>query len=1078
MNDPTQSGSSSAPEGSRRARGLRLSQTITVLVVLVALVTGSVVAVADYRLAAGELRQAVEEKLLALLEARRAAIIDYLASIRRDLRIQAANPLVLDAFREFADGWRELGDGAGETLFNAYVLANPYPPAGRKQLDDPGDGSRYSMAHRRFHPLLREFVEQHGYRDLLLIDKKGTVVYSVMKQQDFATGLREETDISGGLGVAFRKIIDNPSPFAQIFVDFNTYLPAGGRPTGFIAVPIHGQWNERLGVLVFEMPVRRINRVMNVAAGMGETGETLIAGQDLLVRTDSRLATSSTILERRVDSGPVKAALKGESGVMISTESDETGKESEKLSAFAPLDFLGARWAIIAQVDLWEIQAPVMRMRDRALINGLLLALLVAALGYAVTRVTVVNPLSGIANSVQKLTRGEMAQPVPSTDRGDEIGDIARALVLYRDSLEEHERLAAEHSEISRAEAVRHRLAEAIEALSDGFILLDPDDRVVLVNSKYREIYQKSAHLLTPGAEFGDFMRHHAELGEIVEAQGRVEEFLKHRLEEMQPGEVVESRLAGGRWLMITDHRMEDGGTVSICSDVTDLKRREHALLESEERYRLLVDNLPDGVLLHGARNILFINPAGRRILGIGANEQVDQYHYRDFLREDQKAAALARMAAVIERGEDAPLVERPIRTRDGRNIYVQIAAVPFRRGREILALGVFRDLTDSKQAQAQIERQREALHQNEKMSALGSLLAGVAHELNNPLSIVVAQAVLLEETNRDGKIIKRAKDIRSAAERCARIVKTFLSMARQQTPEQGTVDINILVDNALELMGYTLRTAGVEIVEKRGEDLPFVWGDADQLHQVVANLLVNAQQAMMDSPEPRRLTITSDFDAAAGMVTLTVDDTGAGVPEEIRPRIFDPFFTTKPTGVGTGIGLSVCHGVVESHHGSINVTDSPDGGARFVVQLPPAGATMTPPAEPETAAAARIRARRVLVVEDELEIAESLGEILGLDGHKVDLADNGKTALKKIAKTDYDLILMDLRMPKMDGPTLYRELEKNHPHLCSRVAVVTGDTLEAAASDFLKQTGLRWIEKPFVPADVSKAVDEALGGD
>lgn len=1077
MTETMQSDFPPAPEENRRVHGLRLSQVITVLVVLVALVTGSIVAVADYRMAAGELRQAVEEKMLALLEGRRVAIIDYLASIRRDLRMQAGNPLVHDAFREFEAGWRELGDEAAQKLFSTFITENPYPPASRKRLDDIGDGPRYGIAHARFHPLLREFAEQRGYRDLLLIDNQGRVIYSVMKQQDFATELGEETDISGGLGIAFRRIIDNPSPIAETFVDFKTYLPAGGRPTGFIAMPLHDKKGERLGVLVFEMPVRRINRVMNVAAGMGKTGETFIAGSDLLARTDSRFATRSTILERRVDSGPVKAALNGDSGVMISTETNEADKSFEKLSAFAPLDFLGARWAIIAQIDLWEIQAPVMRMRNRALINGLLLALMVAGLGYAVTRVTVVKPLSGIADAVRRLTRGETGHPIPSIDRSDEIGDIARALVLYRDSLEEHERLTTERGETTQAEAVRHRLAEAIEALSDGFILLDPNRLVVMANSKYRETYQKSAHLLTAGADFGTFMRHHAELGEIVEARGRVEEFLKFRLTEMKPGDVMESRLAGGRWLTVTDHRMEDGGTVSICSDVTDLKRREHALAESEERYRLLVDTLPDGVMLHDSKHILFLNPAGRKILGIGETEPIEQYRYLDLVPDDQKAVADARISAIIERGVDAPLAERAVRTRDGRDIHIEVAAVPFRRGPESLALGVFRDLTDSKQAEAEIERQREALHQSEKLSALGSLLAGVAHELNNPLSIVVAQAVLMEETNRDEKIIKRAKNIRAAAERCARTVKTFLSMARQQTPEQGAVDVNVLIDIALELMGYTLRTAGVEIIEKRGKELPPIWGDADQLHQVVANLLVNAQQAMVETPEPRRLTITTSFDRAANMVTLTIDDTGPGVPLDMRPRIFDPFFTTKPTGVGTGIGLAVCHGVVESHHGGINVTDSPGGGARFIIQLPPAEAAMTVPAKPKAAVIANTGGRRILIVDDELEIAESLAEILGLNGHQVDLADNGVTALERIAEVDYDVILTDLRMPGMDGPALYRELEKNHPHLCSRVAVLTGNSLEAAANDFLKETGLRWIEKPFVPADIDKIINNVLTG-
>jgi two-component system NtrC family sensor kinase len=285
-------------------------------------------------------------------------------------------------------------------------------------------------------------------------------------------------------------------------------------------------------------------------------------------------------------------------------------------------------------------------------------------------------------------------------------------------------------------------------------------------------------------------------------------------------------------------------------------------------------------------------------------------------------------------------------------------------------------------------------------------------------------------------------------------------------------------VDNALELMGYTLRTAGVEIVEQRGENLPAIWGDGDQLHQVVTNLLVNAQHAMMDMPAPRRLTIATSFDASSDMVTLTLDDTGPGVPSAMRTRIFDPFFTTKPMGVGTGIGLSVCHGVIESHGGQIEVTDGPGGGARFVVQLPPATAAMTVSGEPAAPSPPSHNGRRILVVDDEPDVAQSLAEILGLDGHRVDVANCGVSALRRIGETDYDLVLTDLRMPRMDGQALYREITKNHPALAGRIAIVTGDSLEMAASDFVKEEGLQVVEKPFVPDDVSKVVNSILQND
>jgi len=256
---------------------------------------------------------------------------------------------------------------------------------------------------------------------------------------------------------------------------------------------------------------------------------------------------------------------------------------------------------------------------------------------------------------------------------------------------------------------------------------------------------------------------------------------------------------------------------------------------------------------------------------------------------------------------------------------------------------------------------------------------------------------------------------------------------------------------------------------------LPEIWGDADQLHQVIANLAINAQQAMMDGPHPRRLTVTTEMDAESGTVRLLFDDSGPGVPAELRPRIFDPFFTTKPTGVGTGIGLAICHGVVESHGGTIAVDDSPDGGARFLVTLP---ARSEHDAKAKSAASdkrANGESQRVLVVDDEIEIASALAEILSLDGFRVDVAESGPAALDCIAGAEYDLIVTDLRMPLMDGLDFYRKLEDEYPHLCDRVVVMSGDTLRAAASQFLKRTGLPMIEKPFEPSDVLRIVADAL---
>jgi two-component system NtrC family sensor kinase len=366
---------------------------------------------------------------------------------------------------------------------------------------------------------------------------------------------------------------------------------------------------------------------------------------------------------------------------------------------------------------------------------------------------------------------------------------------------------------------------------------------------------------------------------------------------------------------------------------------------------------------------------------------------------------------------------------------------------------------------------------QSEKLSALGSLLAGVAHELNNPLSIVVIQAQLLQETAPDARTAARGETIRLAAERCGKIVKTFLAMARRHPPERSLVELNRVVEGALEVVDYGVRTGGIDLTLDLAPDLPPSWADGDQLQQVVTNLIVNAQQAMAEQDGPRRLRIATRFDTA-GQLRLEVDDSGPGVPPAIRSRIFEPFFTTKPAGMGTGVGLSLCHSIVDAHGGTIAIEDAPGGGARLLVLLPHVAppdnaAAALPKGVP--AAAAPAAARCILVVDDEADIARSLAEILCDAGHQVEIAANGRAALECLGRRAFDLILSDLRMPDLDGPALYRALLARDDGWPARMVFLTGDTLSPAAIAFLDKAARPCIEKPFNAGEVRRVVADAL---
>jgi CheY-like chemotaxis protein len=336
---------------------------------------------------------------------------------------------------------------------------------------------------------------------------------------------------------------------------------------------------------------------------------------------------------------------------------------------------------------------------------------------------------------------------------------------------------------------------------------------------------------------------------------------------------------------------------------------------------------------------------------------------------------------------------------------------------------------------------------------------------------VVVGHASLLEDFASDGAIRERALKIRTAADRCARIVRTFLAMARSKPRQRTAVQLNDTIGEALEIVAYGLRTADVAVARVLAPDLPPVWADGDQLHQVFANLFVNAQQALQSVPPPRRLTVTSGFDA--GSVWVEVADNGPGVPADIAHRIFEPFFTTKPQGIGTGVGLSVCHGIIAAHEGEIRLESRAPPGATFVVRLPRTAIEVAEP--PAVRPDRRSRPAHILVVDDEPDVAQLLIDILERDGHRVDRANSGREALTRLRYGEVDLILCDLRMPDLDGPALYRELTAQRPEMLSRIVFMTGDTLGGDMSGFLTDTGVRVLEKPLDPAGVRAKVQAYL---
>ncbi|MFN3387886.1 MAG: PAS domain S-box protein [Allosphingosinicella sp.] len=509
--------------------------------------------------------------------------------------------------------------------------------------------------------------------------------------------------------------------------------------------------------------------------------------------------------------------------------------------------------------------------------------------------------------------------------------------------------------------------------------------------------------------------------------------------------------------------------TVSgIHLDITDRKRAEEALEEARLHLELAVDGAQLGIWTVDPRTgETWYSDRSRNLWGVDKELRLDAETLKRYIHPDDWHIVIEPYRKDFP--GDRIAFEHRVVWPNGDVRWVQSLGTAQRDAHGVVqrVSGIHLDVTQRKGAEEELARSRDALHQSEKLSAMGSLLAGVSHELNNPLAAIVGQAEMLEEDSRGTPLEARAKKISSAAGRCARIVQTFLAMARQKAPEKALVDVNDVISAALEITDYALRTSGVAVRVTFGTSLPPVEGDRDQLHQVLVNLILNAQQAMEDGEQfDKTLTIRTSL-GPTGTVLIDVCDTGPGVPEAVRGRLFEPFFTTKPQGSGTGVGLSLSQGVVEAHGGTLTIEPS-RRGAHFRVALPAAaqGALVAIPlsaADAEYAGAGG----RALIVEDESDVAETLRELLEREGYQVRIAHDGAEALMALDREDFDLILSDLRMPGVSGPDLHARLAETRPHLLSRIGFVTGDTLGSSMDEFLRGCGRPVLEKPFTRVGV-----------
>ena len=613
--------------------------------------------------------------------------------------------------------------------------------------------------------------------------------------------------------------------------------------------------------------------------------------------------------------------------------------------------------------------------------------------------------------------------------------------------------------DVTEHRALEERYRRVVETSSDAIVITDRDYRIAFANPAAIELFGRGPDLIGQPAAITvpDDM--------LAMVRDREDRALAG---EPQSYEAAVQRPDGGRRVLsITTAPLRElgevTGIVASLRDITEERVRVGALARSEERYTRLVESASDGIFTVSsdgrftAVNRSFERAVGRKrtsLLGESLTSLVDE-------RDVPVAQRLLLDTIAGERCRG----QLRYRSAKGEIRHGAVITSPVVEDGSITgALGIMRDMTDEM-------RLAEQLLQQEKLAAVGQLVSGVAHELNNPLAGVMAfsQLLLASPAARDAEARSAAETIHREAQRAAKIVSHLLTFARQQPAERTETDLNALVADTLELRRHALRSHGIEVAVALDPALPHSWADGFQLQQVLLNLLVNAEQALAAWSGPRRITVRT---ARVGdQLELTVADTGPGIALEKRDRIFNPFFTTKPVGQGTGLGLSISDGIVREHGGRIRVESQPGEGATFVVEIPlteipraPATIQAEPRDEQRTP-------RRVLIVDDEPSMRSAMSAFLRSLGHDVKVASGGFDARDLLANEKFDAILLDLRMGDVSGDVLYHELRSRDPRQAGRVVFVTGDTQSDAARRFLSEAGRPSLSKPFQLDDLATVI-------
>jgi PAS domain S-box-containing protein len=511
----------------------------------------------------------------------------------------------------------------------------------------------------------------------------------------------------------------------------------------------------------------------------------------------------------------------------------------------------------------------------------------------------------------------------------------------------------------------------------------------------------------------------------------------------------------------------------SLVVEIDERKKVEKSLRKADENWRDSFNSLEEAMfIIDRAYNIENINSSGLALLDKSKQEVIGEKCYQMIHGNGKpteycpfKQTLKTKKVVTIERYHES----------FGKHFSITSAPMFDERGKVTKCVYLMRDITKAVQAKEKERELQQELNVTGRLASIGEVAAGIAHEINNPLTGVIGFAQMLRQMDVPDDIKEAVEVIDDGAKRTAGIVEKLLTFARRSKPEKEYVDINSVVVSAIDIRAYEMRTNNIKVITKLARDLPRTMANVGQLQQVFLNIIINAEHAMATH---ERGTLTIKTEKANGNVRASITDDGPGISKENVNRLFDPFFTTKDSDEGTGLGLSISYGIIKEHGGIIRAESTLGKGSKFIIDLPVlTEAEKTAVNEPDDQGLGSVNGAKILVVDDEPNICRVLDRLLTREGHDVEAMSSAQTALERLNDTKYDLILLDIKMPGMNGIEFYNHMKEIAPSLQQKVVCITGDVISAKNKAFLEKAKIPCITKPFAVDELIHQVKLGLGG-